>query len=112
MTDWPEELDAMVAAPNHHRLLLENEKVRVIEARIEPGDTVPIHTHRWPSTHYVLSWSDFVRRDDKGTVVLDTRQAGLNVEPGSALWSTALPPHSLENVGDAPLHIISVEVKE
>jgi hypothetical protein len=44
--DWPEKLDALVAAPRHHFLLFENDAVRVLNTRIVPGDTVPLHTHR------------------------------------------------------------------
>jgi hypothetical protein len=47
--EWPDSLDAMVAAPEHHEILLENERVRVLDSRIKAGDTVPVHTHRWPS---------------------------------------------------------------
>ena len=74
--DWPDELDALVAAPLHHDLLFENEAVRVLDARILPGHTVPLHTHRWPCATYILAWSDFVRRDGEGAVVLDTRSPG------------------------------------
>jgi hypothetical protein len=35
----PDSLDALVAAPKHHTLLLENEQVRVLDTRIEPGDS-------------------------------------------------------------------------
>ena len=38
---WPDSLDALVAAPRHHKLLFENERVRVLEVRIPPGDLVP-----------------------------------------------------------------------
>lgn len=109
--EWPKAMDAMLAAPDHHRLLLENDRVRVLETRIEPGDTVPLHTHQWPSTLYVLSWSDFIRRDAEGAITLDTRQANLTIAPGAALWSGPLPPHTLENTGTTLLHIISVELK-
>jgi hypothetical protein len=34
---WPRELDALIAAPDSHRLLLENDRVRVLEVVIEPG---------------------------------------------------------------------------
>ena len=30
---------------------------------------------------------------------------------GGALWSAALPPHYVQNVGDRDLHIIAVEMK-
>lgn len=108
---WPAELDALCAAPRHHTLLLENDQVRVLEARIAPGDSVPVHTHRWPSVLYVLSWSEFVRRDPSGTVVLDSRSVPTHAAPPSVLWSDALAPHTLENVGAAEIRIISVELK-
>lgn len=59
---WPAELDALVAAPAHHRLLLENSRVRVLDTQIAPGQRTPVHTHQWPAVHYVLSGSAFVRR--------------------------------------------------
>jgi hypothetical protein len=105
-------LDALRSAPRHHTLLLENERVRVLETRIPPGDLVPVHTHRWPSVLYILSWSDFIRRDASGTVVLDSRTAGAVGSPPPVVWSEALPPHSLENVGAAEIRVISVELKQ
>lgn len=107
---WPDELDAVVAAPHQHRLLFENAHVRVLDTRIGPGEQTPVHTHRWPASHYVVSWSHFVRRDAAGAVLLDTRTVGAR-SPAEALWGNALPPHSLENVGSSVLHIISTEVK-
>ena len=106
----PGPLDALVAAPEHHFLLLDNDAVRVVETRIPAGVTVPLHTHCWPGTLYILSWSDVVRRDEHGAVVMDSRLLG-RLPEGSAHWSGPLPLHTLENVGDAELLIISVEVK-
>ena len=108
---WPPELDALVAAPQYHRVLLENENVRVLDTLIPAGETTPLHTHRWPAAHYVLSWSHFVRRDAAGTVLLDTRQTDFSQNSPQALWGTALNAHTLENVGSQPLHIVSVEIK-
>ena len=109
---WPEELDAVTAAGNYHKILFENERVRVLEVRIGRGQTVPIHTHRWPGALYTESWSDFVRRDEKGNVTFDSRRAGPPSNPGTAQWLEALPPHSVENVGGADIRLISVELKE
>lgn len=108
---WPLSLDALVAAPDHHKLLMENERVRVLDTRIAPGERTPIHTHRWPSALYVLSWSNFVRYDDKGKVLVESRTIEAFRVPPVVLWSAPLPPHSLENVGETELHIISVELK-
>jgi hypothetical protein len=63
---WPASLDAMVAAPSHHEVLLENEHVRVLDTKLGPGESTPVHTHPWPSVLYVLSWSAFVRYDLEG----------------------------------------------
>ena len=109
--DWPEELDALVAAPAHHTLLLENERVRVLETRIPGGETTAVHTHRWPNVQYVVSSPDFIRRDGEGAVLLDTRVTQSRPEPTVILWSEPLPPHSIENVGEADLHVIMVELK-
>ena len=99
-----------MAAPRHHRVLLENEQVRVLDTQIAPGETVPLHTHRWPAVHQVMSWSDFVRRDGQGAVQVDTRGKPA-MAAGTALWSGPLGPHTLENVGSAELHVVSVELK-
>lgn len=109
---WPEHLDAMTAAPNHHALLLENDRVRVLDSLLRPGESTPVHTHRWPSAQYIIGLSDFVRRDGNGSVLLDTREAGSLPAPGTAFWSLPLEPHSVTNVGDGDIRVISVEIKE
>ena len=104
-------LDGVVAAPRFHRVLLENETVRVLDTIVQPGETVPLHTHRWPSVLYVLSWSSFVRRDADGRVTVDSRDS-IPLAAGAALWSGPLPPHTLENVGNCELRVIAVEQKQ
>lgn len=92
---WPESLDALRAAPESHRLLFENDVVRVLETTIAPDQTTPMHTHRWPSILSLLSIGHFVRRDADGAMLFDTRNGGSLPQPGSAIWSDALPPHTL-----------------
>ncbi|MBV4357596.1 cupin domain-containing protein [Pinibacter aurantiacus] len=108
---YPDSLDALIAAPQHHKLLFENEFVRVLDTLIPPGETTAIHTHRYPASTYILSWSDFVRFDDNGNVMLDTRTLAKKPGPGAANWVEALPPHALQNVGTQDMHVISVEQK-
>ncbi len=105
-----DELDALIAAPEHHILLFENETVRVLDTCIAPGETTRLHSHRWPATLYILSWSEFVRRDENGAIILDSRTFHA-VAQGSALWSPPLEPHTLENVGTTDFHVIAVELK-
>lgn len=108
---WPPELDAAIAAPNYHQQLLENDSVRVLDTKIEPGETVPLHTHQWPAAYYVLSWGDFIRRDAEGNITLDSRALESVPESGEVIWAQPLGPHTLENVGNSTIHIVSIEVK-
>jgi mannose-6-phosphate isomerase-like protein (cupin superfamily) len=104
-------LDAVHRDPDHHDVLLENEHVRVLDALLRPGEQTEIHTHVWPSALYVLSWSDFVRIDPEGKVIADSRTMNPRPRPGEAIWSPALPPHYVRNVGNADLRLIAVELK-
>jgi predicted metal-dependent enzyme (double-stranded beta helix superfamily) len=108
---WPESLDALAAAPAHHTRLLENDRVRVVHTHIPPGDTVPVHTHRFPGIVYVVRTSDFVRRDDRGNVLFDSRRATAPAQGVTVQWLDPLPPHSVENVGSAEISLIIVELK-
>jgi len=108
---WPDELDALVAAPEYHELLMENERVRVVRTRIPAGHRTPVHTHRWPGALHIVSWSHYIRRDDNDHILVDSRTVDAFKNPAEFTWSAALPPHSLENVGDTELHVISVEIK-
>jgi hypothetical protein len=46
---WDPQLDAVIAAPKHHKVIFENERLRVLDVTLEPDDEEPIHHHRWPS---------------------------------------------------------------
>jgi hypothetical protein len=108
---WPDSLDALIAAPDHHRLLLENDNVRVLEVRIPPGQFVPVHTHRWPGVIFTLSAADFIRRDEQGKLLLDTRVTPFPTPRPAVEWLPPMPPHSVENVGTDDIRLFSVELK-
>ena len=95
-------LDALAAAPRHHRLLLENDSVRVLDTCVEAGETVPLHAHQWPAAYYVLSWGDFVRRDEGGEIVLDSRKKPMAVAPGQAIWASPLGAAHAGECGGEP----------
>lgn len=108
---WPASLDGPVAAPNHHRVLWENERVRVLETMIPAGETTPIHTHRAPTVMYVVSGSSFIRRDENGAILLDTGAMDPPFVMPPVLWSEGNPAHTLENTGPDALVVIGVELK-
>ena len=106
-----EQLDAMSAAPDHHHVLLENDHVRVLDTHLAPGESTPVHEHGWPAVLHVLSWSDFVRVDAQGNVILDSCASGMNPKPGDILWGPPLAPHAVRNVGEHELRVIAIEIK-
>ena len=108
---WPNSLDALVAAPEYHHVLLENERVRVLDVLIPQGHTVPVHTHRWPAVLVLVNDGDFVRCDAGGAVLFDTRTTAKRL-PLVPTWSEPFPPHSVENVGNTDIHVISIELKD
>ena len=105
--DWPDELDALVASAEHHRLLLENERARVLETVIPPGETTEVHTHRWPNVQYVVRGSHLIKRDPHGAVRSES-----GVEDAETLWSGPIPPHTVENAGPGELKVIVIELKD
>jgi hypothetical protein len=109
---WPDSLDALVAAPAHHQLLLEDQRVRVLHTRIAAGDTVPLHTHRWGGVAYLQSFSHFIRRGESGEILFDSRQAGDAPTPPCAQWFQPLPPHTVENLGPLEISILIIELKD
>lgn len=46
---WDPALDAVIAAPVNHRVVFENDRLRVLEVILEPNEEEPLHHHRWPS---------------------------------------------------------------
>jgi hypothetical protein len=108
---WPPELDALSAAPEHHELLLEDDRVRVVRTHLKPGERTAVHTHRWSGVLHVVSWSQFVRRDAEGNVLVDSRANPALQSPPPVMWAAALPPHTFENVGDTEFNVITVELK-
>ena len=105
-----DELDGVIAAPDNHRILFENDEVRVIETRISPGELTPLHTHLAPTVLYVLSGSQFIRRDEGGATMMDTRATPDYVLP-KVQFSEGTPRHTIENTGEDELVVIGVELK-
>ena len=59
---WPDELDAVIAAPKYHRVIFENDRMRMLDTRLPPGDVVPVHTHRWPAVYYPNAFFGIYKR--------------------------------------------------
>ncbi len=110
--DWPENLDAVIAAPDHHTVLLENDSVRVLDVTVLPGVVEPLHSHRWPSVLYIQAAGHFIDRDSEGNVIFDTREMDAPLQLPATMWKEPEAPHSVENLSDTEtIRLIRVELK-
>ena len=110
--DWPPELDAVVAAPDNHEVLLENDSVRVLSVTLAPGEVEPLHSHRWPSVLHIMSAGHFTDHDANGQLIFDSRQAPAPLELPLTMWKGPEAPHSPTNLSDdVTIRLLRVEVK-
>jgi len=105
-------LDGPIAAPDHHRVVFENEHVRVIETVIAPGETAPLHTHATPHLTILTSGDAYVRRASTGEVLLEVRDGDAAPDAPRIAWSDGLPAHTLENIGRRSVRATTIEVKD
>lgn len=108
---WPASLDAVAAAPRNHKVLLENDRVRVLSVTVEPGEKELPHRHSRPSVIYVIARDDILDTDLDGKVLLDTRAAPNLPPPPYAVWMPSQPPHHVLNRAKTPVRLIRIELK-
>lgn len=89
--------------PELYRVVLENERVRVLEYRDRPGDRTAPHRH--PDT-VMVTLGAFSRR-----IFAGGREVRVDLSAGEARW-VAAQEHSGENVGATPSHAFFIELKE
>jgi len=96
--------DVLEAAANAYKLLMENEKVRVMEVRLKPGEKALMHDH--PNDHvvYVMKNAKFKLTSPGG------KATEIDLKAGQTLWLPA-GPHQTENTGTSEGHNLVVELK-
>lgn len=50
---WPESLDALEAAPDNHKVVYEDNNVRILAVILNGKESEPIHTHQWKSIMWI-----------------------------------------------------------
>ncbi len=86
-----------------YSVLHESDAVRIVEHRLGPGESEPMHYHP-PMFVYFIEGADLRITGPDGTSFDET------VTKGSVLDLGAMQ-HAIENTGDTPLHSILVEFK-
>ncbi|VVJ22089.1 Uncharacterised protein [Amycolatopsis camponoti] len=98
MTTDPVETDSDL-----YRVVLENDRVRVLEYLDAPGDHTSPHRH--PDS-VMVTLSAFRRRISAGGTSIE-----VDLPAGTARWVGA-QEHAGHNIGETPTHSIFVELKE
>jgi beta-alanine degradation protein BauB len=101
MTDIP---DVLKVSKSGYNLLMENEKVRVMDMKLKPGEKSPMHNH--PNDHVVYVFNDANFK----LSFPDGNSAEFELKAGQVLWIEA-GPHETENIGLKEGHNLVVESK-
>jgi len=111
----PANLDAIAAAPSSHRILMEDDRMRVLRVEVAPGATEPVHDHRWPSVMYFeqpqpITYIAYKLVDGKP---VETRRIDA---PALAISQTVRGEpeglHAVLNRGSAPFLAVRFEFKD
>lgn len=111
--EWPKNQDAVIAAPGNHKILMENDKVRVLEVTLAPGEKEPVHHHQWPSVLYIQTAGEFIDYDGEGKVIFDTRTLKIPLVFPMVMYKEPEAPHAVENLSKTiTLKLIRMEMKQ
>lgn len=97
-------MDPIKVGPKMYKLVMENERVRVMEVTFNPGDEIAMH---WHPDHVA-----YVREGGKLAITPDGGKATeADLAPGAALWIKS-EKHSAKNVGTTKIVVGVIELKE
>jgi hypothetical protein len=108
----PDPLDPLIAAPGFHKLVVENEKVRVLDVQVKPGEFEPLHRH--PQSVIVILQGGKVRfglpDGSNQEVSFSANPDSGGQQPQQVFW-TGPEIHSVKNIGNTAVRLIRVEIK-
>lgn len=106
---WPVEQDAVNAAPDNHRVLLETDDLRVLEVTVRPGEREKVHHHRWPSVMVVTQRPSYKNYDKEGKEIPPATSAAPELPIVARLPAQAA--HAINVLDTLPFKAIRVEFK-
>jgi len=95
--------DIVAISPDVHKILFENESIRVLEVSVKPGATVPMHTNP-ENINYIIEGGTLRLLDPAGAVV-DVRLAARQV------IAAPVGRHAVENIGQTEVRTLCIELK-
>jgi len=95
--------DPLQVAPDHYKLLLDNERVRVLEFHGNAGDKILLHSH---PDHVV-----YMVHGGKAKFTSGGKTVEQDMKTGSVVFTPA-ETHEVEIVGPGEVHVIVIELKK
>ena len=95
--------DAVNVAPHLHKVILENNKVRILNVVVKPGEKAEMHIHP-ANVSVVLKGGKMQFKLGDGT------SKEVDLKANTASFSDA-NEHAVENIGTEEIHVIQVELK-
>ena len=99
-----ERLDPLIVSPDHYRLVIENEHVRVIRQHLGGRDKAPMHQHSLGAVMVLVTDQNVRQTAPDGTTREQHRKAG------ESFWSEPTT-HAGQNLSDSPYEYIRVDIK-
>ncbi len=97
-------MDALKAAPDVYSLIMENERIRVLNVKFKPGQKAMMHSH---PDHVI-----YVLKDGKLKITLpDGKSNEISLKAGQAIWMQE-GQHAAENIGITEANNLVVELKK
>ena len=100
----PSAMDPVKLSPHLYSVRFENDRVRVLEYRLKPGASEPMHSH---PPGIVFALADATVK----TTLPDGSSSDHPSHSGDVTWRDAVT-HSAENVGTSEAHYYAVELRE
>ena len=97
--------DMVQVMGNKAKVVLENERVRVIEIEVEPGASTGVHSHAGDQLVVFLSGGQATQTNADGSTKTTIRK------PGEVAWSGAVT-HDTKNTGKQKVRSLVIELKE
>jgi quercetin dioxygenase-like cupin family protein len=92
-------------ADGNVKVLLDNDRVRVLERVRHPGTKVPMHTHPPYLAYFFAPW--------KGRFTSADGKVSEKAFPaGKLLWSPKGKTHAIEIIGTTDQHVLVIEIKK
>ena len=104
--------EPIVAAGEYHSVVLENDRVRVLQVEIMPGETVPFHQHGMPSVFVTLEPASLLIRDMSGKAIRVVERSSFSDLPHVEWRETPPAPRSVENVDTVSMRALRIELKK